>query len=236
MRRRSGPSAPRPRRRSRAGRSLRSECVQRRLTRYPNETRHVDRRHARRKLAVVSRDLSRAVPVPHIARRLQDALDDWPSMAPKLAAAARTIDSASGIPFNPIACMSPLPRASLGRWLRLSESRRTCPQGARRDHAARVSRRSAHVPGQFGPVSGAASRSSSPTRLGASTSKAKSPSSPTMCRCRCAPDRAREAHSVAHAGQRRQLAQPDSTGAWQTIRLPTEQAGACVLAGRGHAR
>jgi fumarylacetoacetate (FAA) hydrolase len=63
------------------------------------------------KLAVVSRDLTRALPVPQIARRLQDALDDWPTMAPKLEEAARNVNNAGGIPFNPIACMSPLPRA-----------------------------------------------------------------------------------------------------------------------------
>jgi fumarylacetoacetate (FAA) hydrolase len=63
------------------------------------------------KLAVVSRDLARAMPVPQIARRLQDALDDWAALAPKLEEAARTVNSSGGIPFNPIACMSPLPRA-----------------------------------------------------------------------------------------------------------------------------
>ena len=35
------------------------------------------------KLAVVSRDLTRALPVPQIARRLQDVLDDWVGLAPK---------------------------------------------------------------------------------------------------------------------------------------------------------
>jgi fumarylacetoacetate (FAA) hydrolase len=63
------------------------------------------------KLAVVSRDLARALPVPQIARRLQDALDDWASTATKLEDAARTVNSGGGNPFNPIACMSPLPRA-----------------------------------------------------------------------------------------------------------------------------
>jgi fumarylacetoacetate (FAA) hydrolase len=63
------------------------------------------------KLAVVSRDLARALPVQQIARRLQDALDDWASMATKLEDAARTVNSGGGNPFNPIACMSPLPRA-----------------------------------------------------------------------------------------------------------------------------
>jgi fumarylacetoacetate (FAA) hydrolase len=63
------------------------------------------------KLAVVSRDLARALPVPQIARRLQDALDDWASTVAKLEDAARTVNSGGGNPFNPIACMSPLSRA-----------------------------------------------------------------------------------------------------------------------------
>src|SRR5438105_12515270 len=63
------------------------------------------------KVAVVSRDLTRALPVPQIARRLQDVLDDWAALAPKLEAVARNVNNSGGIPFNPIACMSPLPRA-----------------------------------------------------------------------------------------------------------------------------
>jgi fumarylacetoacetate (FAA) hydrolase len=64
------------------------------------------------KLAVVSRDLARALPVPQIARRLQDVLDDWAGLAPKLGEVSRKLNtSCEGIPFNPIACMSPLPRA-----------------------------------------------------------------------------------------------------------------------------
>jgi fumarylacetoacetate (FAA) hydrolase len=63
------------------------------------------------KLAIVSRDLTRALPVPHIARRLQDALDDWAAVAPKLEEVSRNVNIDGGIPFNPIACMSPLPRA-----------------------------------------------------------------------------------------------------------------------------
>ena len=63
------------------------------------------------KLAVVSRDLTRAMPVPQVARRLQDALDDWAALAPKLEEVSRNVNASGGIPFNPIACMSPLPRA-----------------------------------------------------------------------------------------------------------------------------
>ncbi len=66
------------------------------------------------KLAVVSRDLTRARPATSIARRLQDALDDWPNAAPRLDDLYRQVNSGStpgDIPFNPVACMAPLPRA-----------------------------------------------------------------------------------------------------------------------------
>jgi fumarylacetoacetate (FAA) hydrolase len=64
------------------------------------------------KLAVVSRDLARAQPVPQVARRLQDVLDDWKTLAPRLEEVSRKMNtSCDGIAFNPIACMSPLPRA-----------------------------------------------------------------------------------------------------------------------------
>lgn len=66
------------------------------------------------KLAVVSRDLTRAQPVPKIARRLQDALDDWANLHPKLEDVSKQLNAnaqVTHIPFNPVACMSPLPRA-----------------------------------------------------------------------------------------------------------------------------
>jgi fumarylacetoacetate (FAA) hydrolase len=64
-------------------------------------------------LVVVSRDLTRATPVPEIARTLQAALDDWMALAPKLEEAYRTLnaDPASGQPFDPAEAASPLPRA-----------------------------------------------------------------------------------------------------------------------------
>lgn len=64
-------------------------------------------------LVVVSRDLTRAVPVPEIARTLQAALDDWTALEPKLEEAYRALnaDPASGRPFDPALAASPLPRA-----------------------------------------------------------------------------------------------------------------------------
>ncbi|MCM8734562.1 fumarylacetoacetate hydrolase family protein [Azospirillum sp. A1-3] len=64
-------------------------------------------------LVVVSRDLTRATPVPEIARTLQAALDDWTALAPKLEEAYRALnaDPAAGQPFDPAEAASPLPRA-----------------------------------------------------------------------------------------------------------------------------
>jgi fumarylacetoacetate (FAA) hydrolase len=65
------------------------------------------------RLAVVSRDLTRCVPVPGIAATLQAALDDWVAIEPRLAerAAAIEADGAGAIPFDPAQCAAPLPRA-----------------------------------------------------------------------------------------------------------------------------
>ena len=67
------------------------------------------------RLVVVSRDLSRCVPVPGIAATLQAALDDWEALAPRLAARANVLESqpenADVMPFDPAQCAAPLPRA-----------------------------------------------------------------------------------------------------------------------------
>jgi fumarylacetoacetate (FAA) hydrolase len=65
-------------------------------------------------LVVVSRDLTRAVAVPDIARTLQAALDDWAACATKLRAVAYRLDHgqlSNAMPFDPGAAASPLPRA-----------------------------------------------------------------------------------------------------------------------------
>ena len=61
-------------------------------------------------LVVVSRDLKQYLPAAAVAPTLQAALDDWDSALPALAAIASKLE-ADGVPFDPAACASPLPRA-----------------------------------------------------------------------------------------------------------------------------
>jgi fumarylacetoacetate (FAA) hydrolase len=66
------------------------------------------------RLVVVSRDLARALPVPAVAATLQDALDDWASLAPRLREVARALENgpvAGEIAFDPSQALAPLPRA-----------------------------------------------------------------------------------------------------------------------------
>jgi len=65
------------------------------------------------RLVIVARDLSRACDAAPIVATLQAALDDWATLAPRLAdlAAALEIGAAAAFPFEPRACASPLPRA-----------------------------------------------------------------------------------------------------------------------------
>ncbi|HKJ62410.1 MAG TPA: fumarylacetoacetate hydrolase family protein [Hyphomicrobiales bacterium] len=65
------------------------------------------------KLVVVSRDLTRCSDVGHIARTLQEALDDWPYMAPRLEEVAKGLEHGAqpAMRFHEHDAMSPLPRA-----------------------------------------------------------------------------------------------------------------------------
>jgi fumarylacetoacetate (FAA) hydrolase len=67
------------------------------------------------RLVIVSRDLRRCLPVPGIAPTLQAALDDWDSIAPRLAARAAALEANSAQTdaqdFDPLQCAAPLPRA-----------------------------------------------------------------------------------------------------------------------------
>jgi len=67
------------------------------------------------RLVIVSRDLSRCVLVPGIAPTLQAALDDWSTVAPRLAERAAALDMSAApadiMPFDPAQCAAPLPRA-----------------------------------------------------------------------------------------------------------------------------
>jgi fumarylacetoacetate (FAA) hydrolase len=65
------------------------------------------------RLVIVSRDLSRAVLASSIAPTMQAALDDWPGIAPALAARAEKLEASliTAFPFREDACAAPLPRA-----------------------------------------------------------------------------------------------------------------------------
>jgi len=65
------------------------------------------------RLVIVSRDLTRCQLVPGIAPTMQAALDDWAQVAPRLAerAAALELTAADVMPFDPVQCAAPLPRA-----------------------------------------------------------------------------------------------------------------------------
>ena len=65
-------------------------------------------------LVVVSRDLSRCVGVPEVARTLQAALDAWDTAAPALEALFEELDAGrlpDAVAFDPAQAMAPLPRA-----------------------------------------------------------------------------------------------------------------------------
>ena len=67
------------------------------------------------RLAVVSRDLSRAAFATDIAPTLQAALDDWQGIAPRLQERAAALElshaHADVMPFDASQCAAPLPRA-----------------------------------------------------------------------------------------------------------------------------
>ncbi|WP_218310755.1 fumarylacetoacetate hydrolase family protein [Alteromonas antoniana] len=64
-------------------------------------------------LMLVSRDLSRTCEVSDIASTLQQALDDWKNLAPKLEARYQELNDnlIDSVPFQETRCESPLPRA-----------------------------------------------------------------------------------------------------------------------------
>jgi fumarylacetoacetate (FAA) hydrolase len=64
------------------------------------------------KLIVVSKDLTKACSADHIAHTLQQALDNWAEVQPKLQQLSDALhDGATSFPFDPAKCASPLPRA-----------------------------------------------------------------------------------------------------------------------------
>jgi fumarylacetoacetate (FAA) hydrolase len=65
-------------------------------------------------LTVVNRSLTFCRPVPAIARTLQAALDDWDACEPQLRQVYEALNSGAfndAMPFDPLLCHSPLPRA-----------------------------------------------------------------------------------------------------------------------------
>ena len=65
-------------------------------------------------LLVVSRDLTRAVAVPHVAPNLQAALDGWARVLPRLEQMALDLEDGrapGSFPFQPTQVLAPLPRA-----------------------------------------------------------------------------------------------------------------------------
>jgi fumarylacetoacetate (FAA) hydrolase len=65
-------------------------------------------------LLVVSRDLTRAVPVPHVVPTLQAALDSWSLVQPRLEQVALELEDGrapGSIPFQATQVLAPLPRA-----------------------------------------------------------------------------------------------------------------------------
>ena len=66
------------------------------------------------RLLVVSRDLTSCAPAPASAHTMQEALDDWDAVLPKLRALSEEINGgkiAGTAEFNPKDCVAPLPRA-----------------------------------------------------------------------------------------------------------------------------
>lgn len=66
------------------------------------------------KLLIVSRDLTRAIAVPEIARTLQSALDNWEQLEPRLNQVYSALNQGTledEFTFDEAACASPLPRA-----------------------------------------------------------------------------------------------------------------------------
>ena len=66
------------------------------------------------RLVLVSRDLARALPVPSVARTLQQALDRWAQVEPALRALAADLEAgraADAGRFDPAGALAPLPRS-----------------------------------------------------------------------------------------------------------------------------
>ena len=66
------------------------------------------------RLAVVSRDLTRALDASGVVRTLQAAIEDWDRAAPRLSDLYAELNAGAArhaVPFDPAQCHAPLPRA-----------------------------------------------------------------------------------------------------------------------------
>ncbi|MNQ26723.1 Fumarylacetoacetate (FAA) hydrolase family protein [compost metagenome] len=63
------------------------------------------------RLIVIDRTVTRGLEVPHIAARLQDALDTWTDVAPRLEEAYAHLNEGAGFPIDSSQFIAPLPRA-----------------------------------------------------------------------------------------------------------------------------
>ena len=148
------------------------------------------------RLVVVSRDLTRYTDASFLAPTLQAALDDWQRLSPHLAALSESLEHGA-VPsarFHEHDAHSPLPRAYQwadgSAYVNHVELVRKA-RGSR--DAGQASDRSADLPGRLGFLPRRrAIRSSWPTRPGASTWRARSPSSSTTCRWAPASTRRRQ--------------------------------------------
>jgi fumarylacetoacetate (FAA) hydrolase len=66
------------------------------------------------RLHIVSRDLTRSEPAK-AAETLQAALENWQALEPALQAQSASVNAGSGLAFDPVAALAPLPRA--WQWL-----------------------------------------------------------------------------------------------------------------------
>ena len=201
-------------------------------------------------LVVVSRDLTKAVPPKTAIAGLRDAaaaarrLGDYGLAVERIYAELNEVAGGRRpAPFDVVRLRrgtlrrTLAARLSMGRRLGLRQPRRAGAARARRRDAGELLDRAADVPGRLGRLPRArASRSSWPTRPGASTSRARSPSSPTTCRWARRPRRRRQHIRLLMLVNDVSLRNLIPARARQGLRLLPRQAVDGLLAGRRHAR
>ena len=181
------------------------------------------------RLAIVSRDLTRCLLGAGIAPTLQAALDDWDTLAPRLAERAAALEANPAQAGRDALRYRAMRRAaaarlSLGGRQRLRQSRGAGAQGARRGNAGLVLDRSAGVPGRLRRLARRARRRAVRRRSLGHRSRGRSRGDHRRRPHGHRRGRRRRPHQAAHAGQRLVAAQPDSRRARQGLRLLPVQA------------